>query len=440
MQLLERVPTPEPRDRPPAHPGRRNPVASGGAPLGQSALAASPDALRGLALVLAGDAEALRARGGPDWAACTVLAWQHGLSPMLYHCSRPLAEEWPIPPEQEHALHTVYLKAAVDGQARMNAAVAAVERLSAAGITVIALKGLHLSCAVYDAPFLRPMLDLDLLVRPGQLEAARAALLADGYVHEAPDDPTLHHAAPLTKRRVIPIELHRSLSPNRTPFRIDMDRLWERAEPVWVGPQPVLGFCPEDLVMHLSLHAAYNHRCLVPARNIYDIALVVRRHGPALRWELMEETARAWGAHRALFCGLALAREMFGAEVPAELLDRLAPAAERDAALRTARANVLAYTAAGPYWMGMALGDVGPASIVGGVLGRVFAPPDRLLETSGRKVTRALLAWTYLTRPVVLAYRHRRLLADLLLARPGAREQLRLARTGAALDAWIAAG
>ena len=393
-----------------------------------------------LALVLRGDADGLREIGGPDWAACAALAREHGLSPVLHERARALAAEWPLPPEQAQALHANFLVAAVDGRGSLEAAEDALERLAEAGVEVVALKGLHLVAAVYESPALRRMQDIDLLVRPEQLEAARAALHAAGYADEDVDDPTLHHAARLVKPRTPPIELHHALSPNRSPFRIDLEAFRERAVPITVGARPALGFCAEDLLLHLCLHLAYNHRCLVPLRNVYDVARVVERHGPALRWELLEETARASGTHRAVFCGLGLAREIFAAEVPAEVLERLAPDADRAAILRAAKANVMAYTASGPYWMGMALGDARPGKSVGGVLGRVFAPPDRLLETGGRRVSRAKLAWIYLTRPAVLAFRHRRLLADLLLARPGARAQLRLARSGAALESWIAGG
>ena len=418
----------------PLHPATRRT----GAPARVAAPRSPDDVLRMLALVLRGDAAGLRETGGPDWAACAAMAREHGLSPLLYHHAQALAAEWPLPPEQAQALHDNYLVAAVDGRASLDAAASALARLAEAGIEVVVLKGLHLVAAVYESPALRRMLDIDLLVRPEQLEAARAALLAAGYASEDVDDPTLHHAARLVKPRTPPVELHHALSPDRSPFRIVLERLRARAVPITVGAQPALGLCAEDLLLHLCLHLAYNHRCLVPLRNVYDVAGVIEWAGTALRWELLEETARASGTRRAVFCGLGLARDLFAAEVPAALLERLAPAADRDAVLRAARENVMAYTASGPYWMGMALGDARPARTVGGILGRVFAPPDRLLETSGRTVSRAKLAWIYLTRPAVLAYRHRRLLADLLLARPGARAQLRLARSGAALESWIA--
>lgn len=389
-----------------------------------------------LSLLLRGDVEGVRARGGPDWAACANLAVAHGLAPLLHQRAAPFADEWPLPPHVERGLRSAFMMGTIDSRTHIADAARAIERLAAAGVRVAVLKGLHLAAAVYENPAFRWMTDIDLLVPPDQLAAARAALLADGYTPEGPDDPTLHHVARLAKPRATPIELHLDLCPEPNPFGIRMEPLWERMVPVAVGKQRALGLSAEDLVLHLCVHSAYNHRCLVPLRNILDVVMVLSRNADGFDWRRLEEEARRTGTGRAVFCGLSLAREMLGAEVPADVLRRLDPGASTRAMLAVARDNVMSYASAGPGWVGVAAGD----APVRGFLGRLFAPPDRLLETSGRKVNPLRLAWIYLTRPVVLLIRHRELVLALLRGRQGARDQLRLARSGARLDAWIAGG
>jgi hypothetical protein len=397
-------------------------------------------ALPMLALLLRGDEDGVRAAGGPDWAACATLAMRHGLGPLLYHRTRRMAEAWPMPPVVERELRTSFMGATLENAAILGAAAEALRRLAAAGIPVAALKGLHLAAAVYEHPALRHMGDVDLLVPADQLEAARAVLLAAGYAAEGADDPTIHHVARLVKARAAPIELHRELCPTPNPFRLDVHPLWERMVPVSVDGQPALGLRAEDLLLHLCVHATYNHRCLVPLRNVFDIARVVEREGDALDWARLEEAARSTGTERAVFCGLSLAREMFGADMPRGMLERLVPGAGAQGVMRTARENVLGFESAGPMWLGLTVGEDEAARGVRGLLRRVFAAPDRLLEVSGRRLGIAGLAWIYLTRPFVLLVRHRKRIADLALGRAGAREQVRLARSGAALDAWISGG
>jgi hypothetical protein len=393
-----------------------------------------------LAMLLRGDADGLRAEGGPDWPACATLAMRHGLAPLLYHRGRRMADAWPLPPAVERELRTSWMGATLENQAILAAAGGAIRRLADAGIRVAALKGLHLAAAVYEHPALRKMTDVDLLVPADQVGAARAVLIDAGYTPEGADDPTIQHVAQMVKARAAPIELHRELYPTPNPFRLDVEPLWGRMVPIAVNGAPAFGLGAEDLLLHLCVHAVFNHRCLVPLRNIFDIAMVVERDGEALRWDVLEAEARASGTGRAVFCGLALAREMLGADIPGGVLERLRPDEGADAALRTARENVLGFESAGPMWMGVTLGEAGVSGGMRGFLGRVFAPPDRLLETSGRRVGIGGLVWIYLTRPFVLLVRHRKRLVKLARGRPETREQLRLARAGAALDAWITGG
>jgi hypothetical protein len=397
-------------------------------------------ALPHLALLLRGDVDGLRAAGGPDWAQCATLALRHGLGPLLYQRRRRMKDAWAMPPETERELRTSYMGATLENGAWLAEAGRAIGRMAAASVPVAALKGLHLAAAVYDEPALRKLGDVDLLVPAEQLETARSALIDAGYTPEDVDDPTIHHLAPLIKPRAAPIELHHDLCPDPNPFRLDVEPLWERMVPISIAGQPALGLGPEDLLLHLCVHGTYNHRWLLPLRNVFDIVMVVERNGAGLRWELLAERVHATGTRRAVFCGLALAREMFGAEVPGDLLERLVPAREGAAALRLARENVLGHESAGPAWMETALGDATFTGRLRRVLGRVFAPPARLLETSGRRVGFAGLAWIYLTRPVVLLLRHRERLAGLWRGGPAERAQLRAARSSAALDAWVTGG
>lgn len=397
-------------------------------------------ALPHLALLLRGDADALRAAGGPDWPACATLALRHGLGPLLYQRGRRMADAWPMPAGVERELRTSYLGATLENGAWLAEAGRAIGRMGAAGVPVAALKGLHLAAAVYDEPALRKLGDVDLLVPAHQVQTARTALMEAGYTPEGVDAPTIHHVAPLLKPRAAPIELHYGLCPHPHPFRLDMEPLWERMVPITVAGQPALGLCPEDLLLHLCVHGTYNHRWLLPLRNVFDIAMVVERNGAALRWDALEQAVRATGTRRSVFCGLALAREMFGTEVPADLLERLVPARDGAAAVRLARENVLGHASAGPEWMDDTLGQATVAARLRGLLGRVFAPPDRLLETSGRRVGWAGLAWIYLTRPIVLVLRHRRRIGGVLRGSPAERAQLRAARSSAALDAWASGG
>ena len=95
----------------------------------------------------------------------------------------------------------MYFNNAVRNQ-RFESELAALNRLfSDAGISFMPLKGIVLSHQVYGNPSLRPSADLDILVQPGDLQAAFQLLLERGYIWGLQMDPlrekvyrkTTHH-------------------------------------------------------------------------------------------------------------------------------------------------------------------------------------------------------------------------------------------------------
>lgn len=134
------------------------------------------------------------ALAGPeiDWHSFHVLARGHGLAPL----ARAHLAEHPAVPQPAHEA----LEAEARDSARSNLVQSAilhglVADLTAGGAAPLVLKGLPLGAALYGDPALRPCSDLDLLVRPAEVERAAAVLAERGYV-------LLEYYGPLTPRRL----------------------------------------------------------------------------------------------------------------------------------------------------------------------------------------------------------------------------------------------
>jgi Uncharacterised nucleotidyltransferase len=375
----------------------------------------------------------------PDWPATVALAIRHALGPAVFRRVQRADGEWRVPPDLLRALREVYVGSAFASQRLHADAAAALDALTRAGVEAIALKGLHLATAYYAEPALRPMKDIDLLVRGEQTRAAWDALCACGYagVEHGTEYRELrlsHHLPRMVKPGAAPIELHRTLAAPSRPLRIDLDLLRVRSRPIPVGARTVAAFAPEDLLLHLCIHAAEHHLCLVPLRNVYDLALVVQGP-PPLDWDRVTTAAGAFGARRAVFCGLLLAREVFGAEVPGSVLGRLVPGADRSAVLRLALAAVIRCETPPADWLVSVAGGRTALHRAGKALGRAFAepvPPDGAGRAAFPGRTRV-----YLRRLVDRFIRYRRLLVQLALSRPAARAQLRAARAAASVEGWL---
>ncbi len=205
------------------------------------------------------------------------------------------------------------------------------------GIDVLVLKGLHLAEDLYDDPMARPMVDVDLLVRPGD---GRAVDIVE--VHGFRQDPMGSVLDPVPWQRVLssrdqlapfyhpdgpPIELHYALeAPDLLPS-IDMAHVWERSERLWLGGADVRVLATSDLLVHLCVHAAFHHVFDVRALSLADIAELIVRRRADIDWSQFWRTAEEWRVERSCILALALVHYRLECPVPDAVRERL-PAAE----------------------------------------------------------------------------------------------------------------
>lgn len=202
--------------------------------------------------------------------------------------------------------------------------------LSNAAIPVILLKGAALATSVYEHFTLRPMGDIDLLVERGNLDRAREAVLAAGYLPAASEQSAEwyrlnhHHDQPLrSPDHQVTVELHFHIIPPGYPFPVPIVELWERAQPVRVGNCPALVLSPEDLLLHSCIHLAGINLVQGQLRGLIDVTTTIRRFQDSLRWPLLVQLALRYTAAAEVYHTLILARKQIGAEVPVGTLREL---------------------------------------------------------------------------------------------------------------------
>jgi len=202
-------------------------------------------------------------------------------------------------------------------------------------IPVLVLKGGFLASAVYRDPALRYMSDIDLLVPPGDVPAALERLLALGYQSSGPFIveqylALKHHLPPFGKPGAMAaVEVHWSITSPDQPWAIAPDELWTRAVPATIAGVKVLSLCPEDLLLHLCLHATYHHLAELFWQGISplcDVDQTVRHYQTALDWDHVRQRADAWGWGKGVYLILYLARELLKTPIPDQVLSSLQPA------------------------------------------------------------------------------------------------------------------
>jgi hypothetical protein len=252
-----------------------------------------------------------------DWAGFLIECNLHWITPFAYRVLADNRGRVAVPPEIWRGFKKMYLLSRARTRRADAMIIPVLSAFGAAGIPVIALKGMHLSTQVYDDPSMRPMIDADLLVRPGDLPAAARIVESFGFrqrnagagpVYPGRASEEGHHLGAFRPPAGPPIELHHHLLAPHILRGIDMEGLWSRARPARIGDAAVLVLAPEDALLHLCIHAALGHVFAVKLLSLCDIPLAIRRWEACLDWEVFWSRAHAWGAERSALVTLALIR------------------------------------------------------------------------------------------------------------------------------------
>ncbi|MDQ7006113.1 MAG: nucleotidyltransferase family protein [Acidobacteriota bacterium] len=184
------------------------------------------------------------------------------------------------------------------------------------GVRLIVLKGADLCQRIYP-PGERTSNDIDLLVRPEQLDQAEAVLAAAGFICDHPDplDARRHWFASTYRSQIRPrlqVDLHWALGArHRTHWKLDAVFARAEAQP---GLAAVGRLALEDLLVFLALHAVAFHGAL--ARWVWwlDMYLLLQTTGVQPREVL--ERARDVGGAVALGAAMTRVERLFGGGFP----------------------------------------------------------------------------------------------------------------------------
>jgi hypothetical protein len=194
-------------------------------------------------------------------------------------------------------------------------------------LPVIALKGLSLAKNIYGDIALRPMSDMDLLVKEEDLIRAGRILLTLGYKPYFPVWESMlkthHHLPPFTNKSGTIIELHWNIVTPDSPIEADLDGLWERACLIKVDNVDVQAFSQEDLFLHLCIHACVQLQPdLIP---LCDIAGLIKISADKIDWQIVMERATRWGGQKCVYLMLLLVQELLGAAPPDKIMSEMKP-------------------------------------------------------------------------------------------------------------------
>lgn len=201
-------------------------------------------------------------------------------------------------------------------------------------ISLIPLKGIALIQRIYPDLGERHIGDMDLLIRYQDVPRTTQLLQGLGYTSASsyfnPQRPYSIYLNALTfnKPGQIPyfIHLHWHLLNSTRPlfmYRIDMQKVWQRAKLENCPGKVILMLAPEHLIVYLSIHAlkhAFNKVSLFS-----DLKKASEFYQDRLDWPEVREIARAWGAESALYYSLYLTFKILKADFLKDILNIIKP-------------------------------------------------------------------------------------------------------------------
>ncbi len=258
-----------------------------------------------------------------DWNAAVDFAVYFNLGSLLYHAVRKAKLD--LPSTVMERLHERYLASAADFTRKRLVLSRILAELAAAEIACIPLKGVYLAETFYQSPSLRPMADLDIMVKDEHLGDAVGILAGLGFAAEhAFDLETAKHYAKhlpdMAGPNGVKLDLHADLGAT-FPFsktagcRVETDEMWKRSRPIELAGCRCRELAIEDQLIFLAIHLA-QHEYQQMLLRIVDLHQIISNR--SVDWHLLRCRSEEMGAWRMVHTAVHLCRRLFGSDVPIE--------------------------------------------------------------------------------------------------------------------------
>ncbi len=257
--------------------------------------------------------------------ALASVAGEQGLAALLDEALARAGARWPA--DAAELLRRAHRAAAYRGEQLVETARRVRGLLGQAGLRALPLKGMALLGLAYETPAQRPMDDVDLLLLDGWDEGV--ALLRSGGFELLERADHAWAFRDLGTRAVV--ELHRGLSSCPEMFPVDAEALWARRTGR-AGEERPSG---EDLLVQLSVHAAFQHGLRLRLGQFLDFRRLLEAT-PIDQGRLFG-AAQAARAESCLLASLEPAASLVGAPIPGTVLEALRGRASRGLLRKLAR-------------------------------------------------------------------------------------------------------
>ncbi|MFN8459217.1 MAG: nucleotidyltransferase family protein [Anaerolineae bacterium] len=226
------------------------------------------------------------------WEDLPAQAEAYGLGPLLYTYLKQAGVALPAGVQRE--LQGLYLRHRHANEVKARVLGKILAAFHSAGIETCVLKGAALAHLIYPQPGLRPMRDLDLLVKKSEALKAQALLAELDFVAPVPThlpDKHLPAATCKTEGLSVSVELHHNLFNAAYPASLTLEESTIPALTFAVNGQSACTLGYEELLWHLCEHVTYHTNVWESLRLIWvaDIVGLAEHFAAEIDWPLIKQ-------------------------------------------------------------------------------------------------------------------------------------------------------
>lgn len=185
------------------------------------------------------------------------------------------------------------------------------------GISPIILKGAALAETVYPDISMRPMSDIDILVKEGEIEKVKTCLISLGYSLQIGGE--LH----FIKNGNFPVNIDVHWEIWYMPESI-LRNLWQDSHAVNISGESALVMSPEEALIHTAAHASIHHGTLIEPVS-EDINRITRFYQQTILWDEVVRKVREYQIRVPIYYTFYKAKSSNGAFIPDYVLKNLKP-------------------------------------------------------------------------------------------------------------------
>ena len=214
-----------------------------------------------------------------------------------------------------------YYLTAASNIMRLNAASEIFQIFQKENILAIPVKGISLIETVYQNPGVRPMTDIDLIIRPEDIHNTKKVLERIGY-QLTNSYRGSHNFA--NKESNIFLDLHSKFTRYAILFNIDYDEIYGRLHQINFNNQiQIKVLCPEHQLIHIALHLAPGLYSELNPLNIIDLYYLLTDQRYPIDWEYLVEFSERTKTDSYIYSPLYLCVHLFRIEIPDQVFSKI---------------------------------------------------------------------------------------------------------------------